>query len=338
MSEFRWGVLGAGHIAGKWARDLAFVPGAKLQAVWARDPDKTSVFHREHGAVRSASSIADLLGQGDLDAVYVASPHGLHHEHVLACLEAKVPVLCEKAFTLDSRQARDLVDRAEQRDVFLMEALWTRFLPGFRAALELVASGSLGKILSVDADFGFSAPYAPERRLWDPAMGGGSLLDIGLYPLFFALSFLGRIEHFDSTLELAPNGVDHSFQGTFHHRQGGVAHLRSTFQEQTPCEARIRAEGGEILFPRMFHIPVDVEVRRNGEVEILPGTSPGHGYQFETIHVQECVASGLRESPLRPLADTMELMELLDKIRHAAGAARVRSTAIPSRSNDTTSR
>lgn len=320
MSEFRWGIMGAGHIAGKWAQDLAFVPGAKLQAVWARNSSKNSAFHREHGAIRCASSIADLLGQGDLDAVYVASPHGLHHEHVLACMEARIPVLCEKAFTLDSRQAKDLVDRAKERDVFLMEALWTRFLPGFRAALELVSSGELGKVVSVEADFGFLAPYAPERRLWDPAMGGGSLLDIGLYPLFFALSFLGKIEHFESSLELAPNGVDHSFHGRFKHCHGGYSTLRSTFQEQTSCEARILTEGAEILFPRMFHIPVDVLIRRNGKSEVLPGTCAGHGYQFETTHAQECIRSGLRESPLRPLADTLELMDVLDKIRQAAGA------------------
>ncbi|MBK9577271.1 MAG: Gfo/Idh/MocA family oxidoreductase [Fibrobacterota bacterium] len=317
MTEFRWGILGAGHIAGKWASDLAHVPGAKLQAVWARDPAKTRVFQAEHGATRAAADLADLLGRGDLDAVYVASPHGLHHDHVMVCLEAGIPVLCEKAFTLTALEARELIDRAKARRVFLMEALWTGFLPGFRSALALAKSGKMGALLSVEADFGFSAPFAPDRRLWDPAMGGGSLLDIGLYPLFFALSFLGKVERFESRLEIAQNGVDHSFQGAFWHADGGRSSCQSTFQLQTPCEARIRLEAGEIFFPRMFHTPVDVQVLREGKLEILSGTASGNGYQFETVHVQECVRAGLLESPIRPLSDTLELMELLDSIREA---------------------
>lgn len=318
MNTFRWGILGAGHIAGKWAHDLSNVPGARLQAVWARDPARTLAFQAEHGAKRAARDIPDLLERGDLDAIYVASPHGLHHEHVMGCLEAGIPVLCEKAFTLNAHQARELIDRAKARRVFLMEALWTRFLPGFCSALELAKSGQLGAVLCVEADFGFSAPFTPDRRLWDPAMGGGSLLDIGLYPLFFALSFLGRVDRFESRLDFAPNGVDHSFRGSFQHVEGGRSACQSTFQSQTLCEARIRLEAGEIFFPRMFHTPVDVKVLREGQAEILSGTATGNGYQFETAHVQECVRAGMLESPVRPLSDTLELMELLDSIRKAA--------------------
>ncbi|HNY29749.1 MAG TPA: Gfo/Idh/MocA family oxidoreductase [Fibrobacteria bacterium] len=315
---FRWGILGAGHIAGKWARDLAHVPDARLQAVWARDPEKARTFQVEHGATRLASSIADLLGKGDLDAVYVASPHGLHRDHVLACLEAGIPVLCEKAFTLDACQALDLANAARSRGVFLMEALWTRFLPGFEAALRLARSGSMGKPLTVEADFGFAAPYAPHRRLWNPAMGGGSLLDIGLYPLFFAIAFLGRIRSFQARLELAPNGVDHTFHGALLHEGGGRSSCLSTFQSPTPCQARIVLEGGEIRFPWMFHTPVDVEVLRGEDREFLPGKVSGNGYQFETIHAQDCIRQGGTESPLHPLSETLALMELLDSIRREA--------------------
>ncbi|MBK8804955.1 MAG: Gfo/Idh/MocA family oxidoreductase [Fibrobacteres bacterium] len=318
MTKFRWGILGAGHIAGKWAQDLAHVPGAHLQAVWARDPAKAAAFQHEHGAQRVASDLAELLERGDLDAVYVASPHGLHFQHVSACLAAKIPVLCEKAFALDADQARAMIHQARADGVFLMEALWTRFLPGFQAALDLAQSGEMGTILSVEADFGFSAPYSPTRRLWDPAMGGGSLLDIGLYPLVFALAFLGKIESFEARMELAPNGVDRSFQGSFRHAAGGTSTCQATLQIQTPCQARIRTQAGEIFFPTMFHTPVDVQVQRGGKLDILPGTATGNGYEFETLHFQECVRAGKRESPLRPLSETLELMELLDSIRRAA--------------------
>lgn len=313
---FRWGILGAGRIAGKWARDLRLVPGARLQAAWARDPANLEAFVAAHGAERAASSIRDLLGRGDLDAVYVASPHGCHRDHVLACLEAGVPVLCEKAFALDATQAEEMVDAARTRDLFLMEALWTRFLPGFRAALDVARSGRIGRILSVRADFGFHAPYDPASRLWDPSMGGGALLDIGLYPIFLACSFLGPVDSFEVEWVGAPNGVDRDLRLRARHRIGR-SDLRATFDEPTPCRALVEAEGGSLEFGEHFHTPVDILVRTGSGSEVVGGPGTGGGYQHEIAHVQECLASGLAESPLRPLEDTLALTELLDRIRLA---------------------
>lgn len=319
---FRWGILGAGHIAGKWARDLEHVPDARLQAVWARDPDRRAEFAAAHAAVRIANSVSDLLDHGDLDAVYVATPHGRHHDDALACLEAGIPVLCEKAFALDSAQAVRMVDAARERKVFLMEALWTRFLPGFRKALEAAEGGHVGQILSVEADFGFHAPYDPSRRLWDPAMGGGVLLDIGLYPLFFALSFLGPVQDFELDWVCAPNGVERDLRAATKHLSGGRSSFRATFDEATGCGCRIRGSSGEIEFVPMFHAAVDAIVTANGSRTILPGRSPGNGYQFETIHVQDCVRSGRTESPLRSWNDTLEFTRLLDRFRERMASGR----------------
>jgi predicted dehydrogenase len=319
---FRWGILGAGHIAAKWAGDLSLVPGARLQAVWARDPVRGAAFAAEHGAARCASSVEDLLGHGDLDAVYVATPHGLHRDHALACLLAGVPVLCEKAFALDSAQAREMVDEARRTGTFLMEALWTRFLPGFRSALEEVAAGTIGRILSVEADFGFHAPYDPARRLWDPAMGGGALLDIGIYPLFFATSFLGPVETLEVEAEPAPNGVDRTIRIAAGHARGGTSRSLATFDRHTTCACVVRGERGELVFPPMFHTPVDVELRLPGGRRLLSGEGPGEGYQYEIEHVQECLSRGLAESPLRPLEDTLELTSLLDRVGLASRGSR----------------
>lgn len=315
MAEFRWGILGCGNIAHRWARDLEHVPGARLQAVWARDPEKAKAFACEHGARRSASSVAELLDKGDLDAVYVATPHGRHRDDTLSCLERNIPVLCEKAFALDLGQARQMVESSRVGGVFLMEAMWTRFLPGFRAALELVGEGRLGRILSTRADFGFHAPYVPTGRLWDPAMGGGALLDIGIYPLFFALAFLGPMESFELDWTPAPNGADRNIRVQGRHRSGGCSETLATFDEATPCRARIQGDSASLDFAPMFHTSTAVTLETSDGSWSLPATPAGSGYQFETIHVQECLANGWTESPLWPLSRTLDLMGLLDRIR-----------------------
>jgi predicted dehydrogenase len=317
---FRWGVLGCGRIADKWAIDLALVPGARLQAAWSRDPARAQDFAELHGAQRAAASVADLLGRGDLDAVYVATPHGRHRDDVLACLAAEIPTLCEKAFALDVSQAAEMVRASRDRGVFLMEALWTRFLPGFGEALSVADSGEIGQILSVSADFGFRAPFDPAGRLWDPAMGGGALLDIGLYPLFFALSFLGPVASLEVERTIAPNGVDARTFVRAAHRDGGWSQSDSTLLEATPCRAVIQGSKGRMEFLPMFHTPTDVVVETESVTRTIQGAGAGGGYQFETAHAQACVRAGLLESPLWSLDRTLELMELLDAVRARAAA------------------
>lgn len=319
MRAIRWGILGAGHIAGKWASDLALVEGASLQAVWSRDPAKATEFGKRFGAARVAESVRQLLSEGDLDAVYVATPHGRHRDDVLACLEAGVPVLCEKAFALDLAQAEEMVRVARQRKVFLMEAFWTAFLPSFLEGKRLVESGAIGWPLSVAADFGFVAPYAPEKRLWDPAMGGGALLDIGLYPLFFAREFLGPFEGFEVERTPAPNGVDRLVRVRGRHGGGGVSDSLATFDESTPCVCVVEGTEGALTFERMFHTPTDlVLTTRGGTSRRIPSDKRGHGYQWETSHACECLRQGLLQSPVWPLARTLEQMELLQKVGEAS--------------------
>lgn len=315
-NPIRWGILGAGHIAGKWASDLAAVSDVVLQAVWARDPEKAEEFAKVHGASRTANSVDDLLGRGDLDAVYVATPHGRHQPDTLACLEAGIPVLCEKAFALDSAQAHQMVRSARSRGVFLMEALWTRFLPCFQTAKQWVESGEIGQILSVRADFGFRTPYDPRKRLWDPAMGGGALLDIGLYPLFFAREFLGPFRNLEVSWVAAPNGVEREIRVAGVHDRGTRSESLATFEADTPCECVLVGESGTLRFERKFHTQTDLTlVGGDGTTRSHPANPQGHGYGFEIEHVGNCLREGLTESPLWPLDRTLEQMELLDSIR-----------------------
>lgn len=321
METIRWGILGAGHIAGKWASDLALVEGASLQAVWARDAAKATDFGKSFGARRVARTVDELLSEGDLDAVYVATPHGRHRDDALACIEAGIPVLCEKAFALNSTQAREMVDAARERGVFLMEALWTRFLPSFQEGKRLLEAGTIGQPLSITTDFGFVAPYDPLRRLWDPAMGGGALLDIGLYPLFFALELLGPFVDFQVEWTPAPNGVDRGVRVRGRHPGGATSDSFATFDESTPCVCVVEGTEGRLTFERMFHTPTDLFVSAHkGSSVRIPAARNGHGYQWETAHAGLCVREGLLESPVWPLERTLELMSLLDSIRKAMGA------------------
>lgn len=319
--NIRWGILGAGKIASKWASDLPLAGNATLQAVWAREPARADAFAGSHGAPRVASSIDDLLGRGDLDAVYVATPHMLHTEGARACIEAGIPVLVEKPFALAHAEASPLVELARTRGVPCMEALWTRFVPSFATALEIAESGRIGMVRHIVADFGFVAPPDASSRLWDPALGGGSLLDIGLYPLFLARAFLGNPSRITSSMVPAPTGVDAAFDIELAWNSGATASLHSTFLESTPCIAVIEGELGSIVLERMFHTPTTLLVSTGEGSERIAPEREGHGYQHEIRHFGECLAQGLSESPLWSLDDTLELASLLDSVREVATRA-----------------
>ncbi|RZL08150.1 MAG: Gfo/Idh/MocA family oxidoreductase, partial [Hymenobacter sp.] len=184
MRTYNWAILGPGNIARKFAQDLALVPQARLHAVASRSLDKAQAFATDFGAAHAVGSYEELLTVPDIDAVYIATPHSEHYAHALLCLRAGLPVLCEKAFAQNASQAQEMIAVAREKGVFLMEAFWTRFFPAIAQALDLVATGHIGEVKHLVADFGFNTPYQPTSRLFDPALAGGSLLDVGVYPLF----------------------------------------------------------------------------------------------------------------------------------------------------------
>lgn len=316
----RWAILGAGKIASSWASDLPLAGNASLQAVWARDPGKADEFSARHGAKRTARSVADLLGGGDIDAVYVATPHMLHAEGARACIEAGIPVLVEKPFGLSRPESESIVNLARSRKVLCMEALWTRFLPDFAKAQEIVSKGRIGAVRHVVADFGFEA-QRNSARLWDPAQGGGSLLDIGIYPLFLARAFLGNPDRIEASMVVSASGVDASCSADLSWFDGSTASLFSTFDENTPCIAVLEGEHGMIVFERMFHTPTTLVVNTADGSERLAPPPGGNGYEHEIRHFGECLKQGLLESPLWSLSDTLDLSLLLDRVREAASPA-----------------
>ncbi len=323
MKTIRWGILGCGKIARKFAADLKLVKNAELIAVAARAKSTAEEFAKEFPAKHQHGSYQGLVENLEVDVIYIATPHAFHHEHTLLCLNHGKAVLCEKAFAMNYRQAKEMIEVAQEKKVFLMEAFWTKFLPHYQKVKAMIAEGKVGKIQNVIANFGFlpTPPLAP--RLYDPKLGGGSLLDIGIYPVFFALDILGRPDEMEAVMTSSDQGTDSQCAIQFRYHNGAVAQLFSTFTSNLSTAADIGGDQGRIRLTHRFHGPTT-------NLEYYPGTvdtceplpfekAMGTGYEYEAQHVTDCLLKGETESPIMKFADTLLLMETLDRIREKAG-------------------
>ncbi|RKN39090.1 Gfo/Idh/MocA family protein [Micromonospora endolithica] len=316
----RWGILATGHIAGQFAEDLRLVPDAELVAVGSRTAESAERFAQRHGARRAYASWAELAADADLDVVYVATPHAAHHAAALTCLRAGRAVLLEKPFTLDSSTSRELVDTARDAGVFLMEAMWMRTNPLIRRMCELLADGAIGAVTGVQADFGVAGPFPPEHRMRARTLGGGALLDLGVYPVSLAHLLLGVPDQVRAWAKISPELVDENTGIVLGYDSGAVATLSCGMVGATPLVASITGTGGRIDLPTPFFRPGSFTLHRAGaDPETHTAELVGNGYQYEAEEVQRCLAAGLRESPLVPHAATLEVMALLDDIRAQIG-------------------
>jgi predicted dehydrogenase len=323
MKIIRWGILGCGRIARKFAADLTLVRDAKLIAVGARQIETASAFAKEFQVSHIHGSYDHLVSDPEVDVIYIASPHALHHEHTLLCIKHKKAVLCEKAFALNLRQATEMVDAARAGNVFLMEAVWTKFLPQYQKVQELIQSGVLGEIRNVLTDFGFIPQPPVPPRLFDPALGGGSLLDIGIYNVFMTLSFLGRPDIVEASMTPTIEGVDDQCAALFKYKNGAMAQLFSSLSTNMATEANISGTKSRIRLTARFYAPsatIELYTGREDSKQVIPvPKEPGSGYQYEARHVGECLRKGLIESPVMTHKDSLLIMETLDRIRASAG-------------------
>ena len=321
MRTFNWAILGLGNIAHKFATDLALVPQARLHAVASRSLAKAQDFAQAFGAPHAVGSYEALLQVPDIDAVYIATPHSEHHAHALLCLRAGLPVLCEKAFTQNAAQAQEVIATAREHGVFLMEAFWTRFFPAIYQALELVQAGTIGEVKHLVADFGFRTEFKPEGRLFNPALAGGSLLDVGVYPLFISKLFLGQPAEVRAVATPTSTGVDQNCAMALAYASGATATLFSTIAASTENRCVLYGTKGHLQLLGRFHAPHGLLVKLHDEDQPreIPCEKQGLGYHYEATHVQECLAQGLLESPLLPLGFSLELMQLLDTVRAQIG-------------------
>jgi predicted dehydrogenase len=323
MKIIRWGILGCGRIARKFAADLVHVDGARLTAVGARHIDTARAFAEEFPVSHVHGSYNDLVTDPDVDVIYVASPHAFHHEHSILCLNHKKAVLCEKAFAINLRQAKEMVDTAKANGVFLMEAVWSKFLPQYQKVQEIIAAGTLGDIRSMLVDFGFipQAPVPP--RLFDPVLGGGSLLDIGIYNVFIVLACMGRPDIIEASMTPSVDDVDEQCAVLFKYNNGAMAQLFSSLLSNTGTQADICGTKCRLRLTSRFYAPsasIELFSGREDSKEIIPvHKESGFGYQFEARHVGECLREGLTESPVMTFDDSLLIMETMDRIRSAAG-------------------
>jgi len=318
---YNWAVLGCGKIARKFAGDLKFLPNANLYAAASRSKDRAKEFAGEMGFDVAYGSYDEMVNDPKVDVVYVATPHSHHHEHTLLCLNHKKAVLCEKAFSLNASEVKEMINSAKTNNTFLMEAFWTKFQPSFRQAMEIVRSGELGKLKMVRSDFAFNAPFIEDKRLYNVKLGGGSLLDIGIYPVFAALTSLGIPEKIKTFVDFSSTGSEESISIIFKYKNGEMANLTSSFASYSPTQTEYWCEKGYLVLNPRWFTPTDITIMKEGEE---PNTLPkshaeGSGYQFEAKHVMECLDRGLIESPEMTWKLSSELMELLDRIRIDAG-------------------
>jgi predicted dehydrogenase len=319
----RWGILGCGKIARKFASDLQWVKDAQLIAVGAREQTTADAFAIDFPAKYKHGSYQTLVENPEVDVIYIATPHSFHPEHVMLCLKNKKAVLCEKAFAINYREAKEMVDFARNQKVFLMEAFWTRFLPHYKIMKDMIAHGKIGSIKYINAEFGFRPTPPIAQRIYDPALGGGSLLDIGIYPVFLALDILGKPDHIAASMVAAPSGVDDQCSIVFQYNNGAIAHLFSSFASNLATGTDVVGEQGRIRLTHRFHGPTTNLEYYPNTVDSLEAISfekaKGNGYEYEAQHVTECLQKEMVESPVRPLSETLLLMETLDIVRKKIG-------------------
>ena len=317
----RWGLLGAGWIADKVGRDLVASPDNDLVAIGARSAARAAGLARTLGTdARCYGSYDELVGDTGVDVVYVATPHSHHHEHALLALRAGKAVLVEKAFTLTAGQAREVIAEARTRDLFCMEAMWMRTNPLVRRAAALVADGAIGQILSVTADHGQRFAYDPRGRLFAMDLGGGALLDLGVYSVTVAWLFLGRPDQVVATGELSPTGSDLTTAMQWSYDDGRFAQLSATTRSQTPTTATVVGTEGWLRLEGPFYDPPRVVrwTADGGERTIERGDHL-HPYRPEIEEVARCLRAGRIESELMTWADTIGIMELMDDARRQVG-------------------
>ncbi len=315
-----WGIIGIGKIAEKFASDLATVENTNLAAVASRSLERAQAFGTKHQADNAFGTYEEIFNTPKLDAIYIATPHTTHAACTQLCLEKGIAVLCEKPFAMNEGEVKEMIDLAKAKNTFLMEAMWTRFLPTTKKVLELVENGGIGKVKTIQADFGFIPPFHPERRVLNPEFGGGAFLDIGIYPAFITLLLLGYPSNILATSTKGPTGVDESTAFIYEYDNDALANLSCTFGANTNIEAIIYGDKGKIHMKRKFHEATEIVwYPEEAEAETFHFPRETFGYDYEIVEVNECLRADKKESDLWSLAESLKLIRLLDKTRDEAG-------------------
>jgi predicted dehydrogenase len=318
--EFRWGIISTGGIATAFARDLSYLNNHVVKAVGSRSLQQAQDWAIEFPGCKAYGSYEELVNDPDIDAIYVATPHTSHVANTMLALNAGKPVLCEKPFAINADEARQMRDAAKQNNVALMEAMWTRYLPHIYKVREILASGVIGKVIALEADHGQRLADYSNPRHWEPALAGGALLDLGIYPVSFAHMVLGTPQKITATASFTDKGVDAQTAAIFDYASGAQAVLSTTLYAKTQNIANISGELGRIEVETVFYSPTSVKVvMHDGSVTQYPNQYQGHGLREQAQYFSELIQSGEKESSLLNLDESIAIMESLDEIRKQIG-------------------
>lgn len=319
-NKVKWGIIGLGKIAHKMAGDLKLSSDAVLHGVASRDEKKAREFGDKHNTSKCYGSYEELANDPEVDVIYIATPHVFHFENAILCLKNGKHVLCEKPMGMNAKQVNALIAEAQARNLFLMEGIWTRFIPATEKLIELLNKKIIGDILFVRADFGFTSPFNPEGRLYNKQLGGGALLDIGIYPIYFSLLTLGMPSRIQATARMAQTGVDSYCAMLFEYENNARAMLDCTIEADTPTEAYIYGSNGHIKIHNRFHHPEKLSVFRNKELmEEIEMKYVGFGYLHEIEEVNRSVRNKSTESPKISHQMSLDLASVMDRVRSEIG-------------------
>ena len=312
----RWGILGTGSIATKFATGLGFLPDAEIAAVGSRSQEGAERFGAQFNIPRRHASYAALANDPEVDVIYVSTPHPFHKENTILCLDAGKAVLCEKPFAVNAREAEEMVATARERGLFLMEAMWSRYYPAQVRARELLSAGAIGEPQILNADLGFQTKFNPAGRLFDPALGGGALLDVGVYPVSLASMIFGPPIDVTSRAHLGPTGVDERAAMILAYEGGRFAVLYTATRTNTPHEATLLGSEGMLRIGHDWHKPDRLILSKPGQPdEVIDLPFEGNGYNYEATEVMACLRAGKTESAAMPLDETIAVIRTLDTIR-----------------------
>lgn len=318
--KVKWGILGCGKIANKFASDLALSQTGELIACASRNELLARSFGEKFNARLHFNNYLSLATCQDVDVIYIATPHSFHYEQTVLCLQNRKHVLCEKPMGINTVQVKSMIAIAQKHNVLLMEALWTAFLPVIREIQQIIKEGIIGEIRHVKADFGFNADHDPSGRLFNPDLAGGALLDIGIYPLFMSLLILGDPTEIFSFVHKVPTGVDDECTVSLKYSNGATASLYASLNCQTDTVCKIYGTKGKITIPTRFHEQDHFYLQLNDQPKtIIHSGKTGLGYYHEIEHMNECIQLRKLESPVMNFDLSVKLVSLMDKIRKQAG-------------------
>ncbi|XPF94667.1 Gfo/Idh/MocA family protein [Colwellia sp. RE-S-Sl-9] len=321
MRQVKWGIIGCGNIANQFAKSLAKINSGTLCAVASNTPNKAKTFAKQYGTDKYYSNYDDLVNDKNIDAIYIATPHNFHYENTKLCIAHNKHVLCEKPITINAKQLLKLTELAKAKNVFLMEAVWTRFLPAIEKLQSLITEGIIGEIDTLKAHFSITGNFAPSHRLMNKDLAGGALLDLGIYPITFAHLVFGKHpEKIKSSAVIGETGIDESSFYLFEYKNGQRAVLSSSMKDHSPTEAIICGSKGYIRVPhflgaREIHIHLP---EQNTRVINFP-RSEDENFVYEIEHANKCISANLTQSPTLPLSDSLAIIQTMDTLREQWG-------------------